>query len=400
MKSLASDDYSTNHKFFVDGSATISDIWNGTAWKTILVSGLNAGGKGYFALDVTDPTNPAVLWEFSDANLGYSFGNPTINKLTDGTWVVSFTSGYNNVGDGLGRLYVVNAWTGVTKFTISTGVGSATSPSGLGKIAAWVDNGLVDNTVQRIYGGDLFGNLWRFDVNNQYPPSGQDAVLLANFTVGTYAQPITTAPQIALIGSKAMVYVGTGKYIGASDTSDLNQQSLYGILDQLSGTGLGNARTETTCPLVQQSITVVNASTRSTTTLGVDLTTKCGWFLDFNPSNGSPGERVNVDMSLQLGVLSVGTNVPEVSVCTSGGSSWLYNFDYTTGSFVATSTNTVAGVKAGNSLIVGLNVIQLPSGETINEVTGSDDSHTPYDRPKKTGGNLTGKRVMWRELLN
>ncbi len=73
----------------------------------------------------------------------------------------------------------------VQLFTISTGVGTTTSPSGLSKIYGLVDNGLSDNTVQRVYGGDLLGNLWRFDVNNQYPPSGQDAVLLCkSFVVG------------------------------------------------------------------------------------------------------------------------------------------------------------------------------------------------------------------------
>ena len=33
-------------------------------WKTILVGGLNAGGKGYYALDMTDPRTPKGMWEF------------------------------------------------------------------------------------------------------------------------------------------------------------------------------------------------------------------------------------------------------------------------------------------------------------------------------------------------
>ena len=32
-------------------------------WRTVLVAGLNAGGRGYYALDVTDPDNPKALWE-------------------------------------------------------------------------------------------------------------------------------------------------------------------------------------------------------------------------------------------------------------------------------------------------------------------------------------------------
>jgi type IV pilus assembly protein PilY1 len=401
LKSLADDAYPNNHKYFVDGSPVVTDIYNGTAWKTILVSGLGAGGKSYFAMDVTDPTNPTLLWEYTDANLGYTLGNPVIGKLTNGTWVAAFTSGYNNVGDGVGRLYVLNAWTGTQLFTISTGQGSATSPSGLNKIAAWVDNGLVDNTIQRIYGGDQFGNLWRFDINDQYGAAGKEALQLASFQVGTYQQPITTTPELGLVSGAPMVYVATGRYLGASDVSDLNQQSLYAIKDQLTGTGLGDARTETTCPLVQQSLTVIDTNTRSTSVLSVDLTTKCGWFLDFNPTGGNtPGERVNVDPKLQLGVLAVATNIPDTSVCTVGGSSFLYFFDYATGRFVSTSTNNVVGNRIANALSVGVNTYQLPSGQVVSTVTTSDDQHPTFGNPSNNTIPGIGKRVMWRELLN
>ena len=43
----------------------------------------------------TDPTDPEVLWEFTDSNLGNTFGNPILTKRnSDGSWVVLFTSGY------------------------------------------------------------------------------------------------------------------------------------------------------------------------------------------------------------------------------------------------------------------------------------------------------------------
>ncbi len=61
------------------------------------------GGKGYFCIDVTTPGSPADPLGVLDANLGFTYGNPIVGKLTNGTWVVAFTSGYNNVGDGVGR---------------------------------------------------------------------------------------------------------------------------------------------------------------------------------------------------------------------------------------------------------------------------------------------------------
>ena len=43
-----------------------------SAWKTILVAGLNGGGKSYYALDVTDPASPKGMWEFSRSNTCYN----------------------------------------------------------------------------------------------------------------------------------------------------------------------------------------------------------------------------------------------------------------------------------------------------------------------------------------
>src|SRR4030095_15518087 len=152
---------------------------------TILVGGLNAGGRGYYALDVTNPLAPQALWEFcadstmclvSDPDLGLSYGNPIITKNSNGKWVVLLTSGYNNGttaangtpntpdGSGCGLLYVLDPLTGQVLQKISTGAGTAASPSGLGKINAWIDTFATDNTASAVYGGDLQGSIWEFDM--------------------------------------------------------------------------------------------------------------------------------------------------------------------------------------------------------------------------------------------
>ena len=131
---LADVNYGSNHQFFVDGSPEVMDIYVNNAystasglavgWHTILVGGLNGGGRGYYALDITNPLVPVGLWDicassalcsFVDSDMGYSYGNPVITKRsTDGRWVVLVTSGYNNVspGTGQGYLYVLDAITG------------------------------------------------------------------------------------------------------------------------------------------------------------------------------------------------------------------------------------------------------------------------------------------------
>ena len=165
-----------------------------------------------------------------------------ISKLANGTWVVMFTSGYNNVsapsvaGDGIGYLYVLNAFTGKIINKITTGVGDAGTPSGLAQINNFVDNGSINNTTARVYGGDLLGNVWRFDVNGNLPPSGVEAALIGTAkTSSGAAQPITVRPELAELNGRPMVFVATGRLLGATDVTDLQTQSIYGIVDPLAG---------------------------------------------------------------------------------------------------------------------------------------------------------------------
>jgi type IV pilus assembly protein PilY1 len=447
LKALADNAYATQHQYYVDASPNMGDIFTGGGtgtWKTILVGGLGAGGKGFYCLDITNPSSPQVLWEYTDSTMGYSYGTPTIGKLKDGTWVVVLTSGYNNA-DGVGRLYVLNAATGALRFTISTNVGTAATPSGLSKILGYTINGLLDNTIERIYGGDLLGNVWRFDVNDIIPPSGKDAFLLAQLKVNaTTPQPITTTPELGdykpcgvgnTCNTYNYVFIATGRYLGTSDLSDTTQQSLYGLIDR-SGpypnapndmtTGIGDVRNSPNCPIVRQTLSALSTTTRGTSSNTVDpqQNKTCGWYVDFNPGNASPGERVNVDMTLELGILTVATNVPLNSVCTVGGTSWLYYFNYRNGQSLPGATGGVAGKAFSNSLIVGITTVQLGStaagNNTGNSTDGSQQCTTSNCVPGSTdtlvitsdggGGGSTppppenpgagGKRLMWRELLN
>ena len=196
---LADAGYATNHRFYVDGPITVGDAYNGSAWKTVLIGGLGGGGKGFYALDVTDPANPKALWEFSssdDDDMGYSYGNPILTKRnSDGKWVVLVTSGYNNTGgDSKGRLYVLDAFTGAQLSEIITD-NSVTDPdvSGIGKVNNFVINTLVDNTTQYVYGGDLGGSLWRFDIDDE------TSQRLGKTSATTGNQPITVRPELARV---------------------------------------------------------------------------------------------------------------------------------------------------------------------------------------------------------
>lgn len=433
MYRLADYNYSSNHVFLADGSPTVADVCSQLVnnpsslpaacrsksyWKTILVAGLNKGGCGYYALDVTDPNSPKGLWEFSDENLGYSFGNPVITRRKDGRWVVVISSGYNNypggcgsTGDGNGHVFVLDALTGEKLEDIQTMLadgspaGTVGSPNGLAKLNAWVESPYL-NVADRIYGGDLLGNVWRIDFDNNAGATGKEAMLLGNLTAGGHPQPITTKPELYYLSSVGgyLVLVGTGKYLGVDDPLNTDQQSIYGLKDNNSSTGLGDVRNNNSIVsrTLEQTTDTSGALIRKINQ-GADINwaSNNGWYIDLNPDNTAPTERINVDMQLQYNLLTVATNVPYQSACTQGGSSWKFDIDIETGKAVITASDGAIATFLGNSLVAGIKVVKLDTGQTITIVTDTSGKIFTRNNPSPSGGGTPGiRRTMWREIFD
>jgi type IV pilus assembly protein PilY1 len=371
------------HTYYVDGTLTAGDI-NSGGWRTILVGGMNAGGKLYYAWDVTNPSAPNLLWEFTDPDMGLTYGNPVITKLTDGSWVVLLTSGYNNPS-GVGYLYVLDAVSGSVRMKISTGSGTPTQPSGLAKIANWVDDPLVNNTTQYVYGGDLNGDMWRFDLN-----TGSSARLAA---VG---EPITTRPELAEVKYNRVAFFGTGLFLQGSDRIDLGSRAIYAVKDDGSTT-FGSVRGNSA--FVEQNF-IPGGDTRTLTSNSINWDTQFGWYIPLPDS----GERVNVDPKIQLGTLVVPSNVPTstgANTCTVGGYAWLNYIDYTTGSDVKNSKGEVIkpSQKLTGALAVGVNIVRLPDGKVVAITTTADNRHPVTEVPVGSSA-VKARRISWRELTN
>ncbi len=399
MWRLADATYNDNHRFYLDGPLTVSDAYIGGEWKTVLIGALGKGGRGYYALDVTNPTDPKPLWNFSasdDNNVGYSYGPPFITKLADGTWVALLTSGYNNIpedgkyssADGKGYVFVLNLANGHILKKISTEVGSVANPSGLARINIAVSNFATDNTALAAYGGDLLGNMWRFDLE------GGTASKLANF--GS-SKPIMAGPEIGEVYGKKVVFFGTGRYLGEDDLSDTSQQSIYAIKDD------GTTTVSNTSQLVEQSV-IETGDTRSISANSVDWTTKFGWYINL-PTNG---ERIAIEPQLYFGTLVVASIVPTTSECVSGGYSWLYQLDYRTGGDIS-GLDKPAGTKFASSAIVGLTVVNLSPGSGPGSTSGNgnpviyprfpEDPLAPVPLDSLPfGGAGAVKRILWRTL--
>jgi len=290
--------------------------------------------------------------------------------------------------------------------TGTTPAGTATSPSGLGKLNAWVDSD-TDNSAKRFYAGDLLGNLWRFDTENLVLPH-QAALQLAFFSIGGVPQPITTQPSLAQVsynGSPvAVAYVGTGKYLGVTDLATTAIQTVYAIKDPLTGTGVGDAHASAS--VVAQTLSLSNTSdalsARNVTSLPVNWVTQNGWKVDLTVATlPTPGERVNVDMQLLNNTLTVASNIPSTDVCNAGGTSYLYDFDIGTGSRPSTLVSTSVGKWLGGSMVVGISWVTLQltggdagSGRTITITVDNKGNPRTDDVPPPPPPIAVGRRIM------
>lgn len=443
---LTSQGYGTTigHKYFVDGSPTVEDAQISGTWKTVLVGGLGKGGQGYYALDVTNPTNfteanaaSLVLWEFTDAHdrdLGYSFSVPVIKKMANGKWAAIFGNGYNNSeADGnastTGRaaLFIVflqegvdGTWTSGTDYIkIVTSVGSTGTPNGLATPATLDTQG--DDVVDYIYAGDLQGNMWKFDVTNTTPSSWAIAFsgtpLYTAQDASNNPQPITSKPEIALHPNGGyLIAFGTGKYLGTTDTTGPHSaQTLYGIWDNAAAVS-GN-RTNLQQQTVLGFVTVGTDQYPITSTTAVNYPTKKGWYMDFYNS-ATTGERDVFSPILDTGIITFTSVVPPAStnLC-DPGTSFFYDLDVITGGRLAESPYDVNndGVINSSDTVVfgGVNVVVSGRKSKIGitptpTIIGAGGDSKYQVTSGSTGGtesvlkNVPGSsgRVTWREILN
>ena len=422
--------YATNHQFTVDGSPEVADVKIGANWRTVLVAGLNAGGRGYYALDVTDPEKPGALWELCadpavckgdnfDADIGLTFGSPTIGiwKNSAGVeyWAAFVSSGYNNVpgtdgvagGSGEGYLYVVDIATGKVLQKTSTGSGNQTTPSGLARITAISANPHADARVTYVYGGDNLGKMWRFDFTAGGTPK------LVKMGDAGVKQPVTTRPDVttcqvngtAADGSETssvyrVVAFGTGRLLDLVDIPNTDVQSAYVLKD--TGTEIGSADWRGTKMAKQTLAKIADTTSYTINGVKIDLPTQQGWYLDFNLN---AGERVNLDPQIIYGGLNVVTNTPSsTSSCGVGGTSNVYQLNVCTGEPLTSikvdeksEPVMVAGQMLSNSAAaVGSILITLPKGNARQITTNADGSMT--DSAVHAAISAPAMRAGWRRV--
>lgn len=426
------------HDYQVDLSPVAADVfipsgWTNAGWNTALIGAVRGGGKGVFVLDVTNPTNltvanaaSVVKMEFTHADLGYTFSDIQVGKMNNGKWAAIFGNGYNNTGDGTAKLFILYL-DGTTPHIISTGVGTiangnCTDPgsdcNGMSTPVIADING--NGTIDRIYAGDLKGNMWVFNVPATTLTSSTSSVTQPLFIAceGSAActsnnrQPITSKPTLARHPTQRsastypniMVYFGTGQYLTLGDNSATQLQEFYGVWDRGDTLLQSDDLIEQTITLTTTTVASQTIDVRTMSNNAINYSTDHGWRIELPTSK----ER-NVVAPVALGdVVFFNTMIPETNICSQGGYGWLMAVDQYDGSeptFVVVDVNndgvfdsadTAAGVNVSGTKSDGISTESrfLPAGSermvrVTSDSTGGIDVTGVHTGPSDPGGRMS-----------
>ena len=410
----------------VDGSHDLSQDYNN--WATILVGGMGLGGatrilgntctdcvktpltdpndtalglgySSYFALDVTDPTAPSMMWEFTNPTLGYATSGPAIIRVGDssknGRWFAVFPSGptgpiessshqFQGKSDQPLKIFVVDLKLGTIIRTIDTlkDGSSLTYAFGGSMAGGAIDTDRWNTASTGNYKDDVvyFGFVSRAGEGTTASPytwtnggvlrlNTYDNIDPAQWTLTKIVDgvgPVTTA--IARLQDRKnknlWLYFGTGRYFFKSATAGIDdnsgQRALYGIKEPCYG--LTNDMNTAADACENTALTTNDLTNQSTTAIdALTLSKDKGWYINLDPASTTSGaERVVTNtVALTNGAVFFTSFKPTADICGFSGTSFLWATKYNTGYQAPTAT------------LLGKALIQLSTG-AFEEVTLGD----------------------------
>jgi type IV pilus assembly protein PilY1 len=430
------------HQYSVDGPISVGDVYFdsdndgvGGEWRTIAVGTLGAGGRGAYALDITDVLSsstgkPKVIFDISaeDASLpyrdhlGFIMSRPLVVPTQGNNWRVIFGNGPNS-NTGTSSLIAIDPENPNNYTVVDTDakISATSKDNGLAGVALLPDGNGVTVTA---YAGDIMGNMWKFDLSDPdnskwkigYGPATKKLPLVRVVDKAGVAQPITSTPTLGYNALKTrksgsidvpstMVYFGTGKYYETTDPTNMQIQSVYAVADIESMEFKTNA--DRLSKLEEKVITSETASgsvlkrtvTNDATPASV-WTNKFGWFIDLKLNSGvAKGERVISKPLLLFDRLIFATFIPSTNQCDYGGTGWLMELTGVGDKYVGKS---VLGANANiqlDTVILG-DLISLAAGDNLYILgSGLGGKKKTPEIISKLGNNFGDKgRISWQQL--
>ncbi len=279
------------------------------------------GLSSYFALDISDPENPQLLWEFKDPDLGFSYSGPAIVRKGSKYYVVFLSGPTDYEGDVAQplKVFVLNLKTGqkvaeLDQVEVNGSLTTLTNAFG-GRLFTYTEGGpIYFGYVQE---GTWHGGVLKLDTSGSDPANWSVSMVVAD--IG----PVTVSVKEETFGTDEWLFFGGGRYFVKDDDADAVRY-LYGVKPSLCE-GKGHCTRDDLGDLTE-----VTGSP-----------TAYGWYIKLDEQSGDWGaERLITDPTVYKRNATSGevyfvTMQPNTHPCEFGGRSYIWRVEATTGGEVA-----------------------------------------------------------------
>jgi type IV pilus assembly protein PilY1 len=380
------------HLFYVDlapqlfdasipQSAADNAARTASSWRTVLIGGMRFGGacrdntasctdcvkspvsgnnglSSYFAIDVTDPEVPTVLWEFTDPGLGFAttgpavirVNTPTADRTTNGKWFAVFGSGptgpisnrqFLGKSDQNLKLFVVDLESGDLARTIDNFGGSTISNAFAGSMINSTADVNLDYEDDAVYIGYVRensgtwnrGGVIRLVTNGSTDPNDWEARKVIE-NIGPVTSSVVRLQNNILHTN--WLFFGTGRYYFTSSSAlddPSEQRRLYGVKDPCFNS-LNTFTPNCTATVAEGDLTLADTPPASEPSRGwfINLDTNSPVAYDNTAAKTYQSERVITDpLATTTGVVFFTTYRPYGDDCAIGGRTFLWAVQYNTG---------------------------------------------------------------------
>jgi len=328
--------------------------------------------------------------------MGQTWSTPILGQIKNGSgtkWVAFIGGGYDATHedtlppgtDTSGRaVYVVDILTGSLIWKHSGNSNDPNHDANMkycipSDITAISSNG--DGLIERLYVGDVGGQMWRFDIGNMNNTGSWTGHRVFTGIGKIFFPPDVTFETNKGNGTYDMLFFGTGDREKPNDTTvtSVNPNRLYAIKDYDNDTNPPIPLPLTESNLVNVTSDVLQSSTATPgakTSVLQSLQSSMGWYIQLNQSageNANPGEKCDAAATVLAGAVYYTTFTPTPvntqSVCTIGtGQGNAYILQYQTGNAMFTLSNDTTLSANDRSVAVGAGI---PSGIVIAVINGT-----------------------------
>ncbi len=321
IRRLRANTLGADHVYGLDGGMTLwhdedpgnADGVVNNGEKAVLFIGMRRGGGHYYALDISNYQRPTLLWQINAGDNGFerlaqTWSRMSLVSLYDANYpqnrrrALLFAGGYDQavLDDSERRktamgnaVYAVDAASGELIWSVSNTASTVIADAMRFSIASDLtvidsnQNGMAD----RIYVGDLGGQLWRIDIDDDNslttgaPVAARLLASLGNDSNINF-QPFFAAPSVSLetINSENVAFIGIGSGNRDQPLQNISRNRMFVIKDTDFATGQSaNQPTFTIGDLYDASSNALADPAKRDSEQAL-LESSDGWFITLAPS--------------------------------------------------------------------------------------------------------------------